>query len=187
MGYISIVYSILHTTYIMCNHTVCLGFGINENSFMLQAGSHIKELIEKCCLVKKGGEKVDDKMDSQMDFHFNAVLDIIADWRRNKEMLSDLNLLDKVRETHQHFMDESQINFTKEQETLLNFHIGNLEYACGTSLTNVSTLNWDQNEDYPQFSGKNALFVDGFGQILQKMVAAKDIIYNAEVINKFFY
>ena len=29
---------------------------------------------------------------------------------------------------------------------LLDFHISNLEYACGSSLANVSALNWDQNE-----------------------------------------
>ena len=147
----------------------------------MQAGVPVQELSEKCCLIKHNGEKVDEKMDSQMDFHFNAILDIIADWRRNKDSVMDLSLLDKFRETHQHFLDESQLSFTREQETLLNFHIGNLEYACGASLTNVSTLHWDQNEDYPQFSGKNVLFSNGFSQILEKMADTVDIVFNTEV------
>ncbi|CAG2243156.1 AOF1 [Mytilus edulis] len=146
-----------------------------------QTGVHIKELSEKCCLLQKGGEKVDEKTDSQMDFHFNAILDIIADQRRNKEILQDLNLMDKFRETHQHFMDESQLTFTKQQETLLNFHFGNLEYACGTSLSNISSMNWDQNEDYPQFSGRNVLMADGFSTILDKITENLDIVYNTEI------
>ncbi|XP_052085769.1 lysine-specific histone demethylase 2-like [Mytilus californianus] len=146
-----------------------------------QTGVHIKELSEKCCLLQKGGVKVEEKTDSQMDFHFNAILDIIADWRRNKEILQDLSLMDKFRETHQHFMDESQLTFTKQQETLLNFHFGNLEYACGTSLSNISTMNWDQNEDYPQFSGRNVLLADGFSPILDKITENLDIVYNTEI------
>lgn len=146
-----------------------------------QAGVPVRELSDKCCLINPNGEKVNEKMDSQMDFHFNAILDIIADWRRNKDSVMDLSLLDKFRETHQHFLDESQLSFTREQETLLNFHIGNLEYACGASLTNVSTLHWDQNEDYPQFSGKNVFFSNGFSQILEKMADTVDIVYNTEI------
>lgn len=146
-----------------------------------QIGIPIKEISEKCYLINKTGQQVDDKIDSQMDFHFNAILDIIADWRRNKDPVQDLSLLDKFRETHQHFLDESQLSFTNEQETLLNFHIGNLEYACGASLSNVSTLHWDQNEDFPQFSGRNVLFVNGFSPILEKMTECLDIVYNTQI------
>lgn len=117
-----------------------------------------------------------------MDLHFNAILDIIADWRRNKEILQDLNLMDKFRETHQHFMDESQLTFSKQQETLLNFHFGNLEHACGTSLSNISSMNWDQNEDYPQFSGRNVLMADGFSTILDKITENLYIVYIGRIL-----
>ena len=41
-------------------------------------------------------------------------------------------------EMHQTFMDETNLTFSAEEDRLLQFHISNLEYACGSNLAKVS-------------------------------------------------
>jgi hypothetical protein len=42
---------------------------------------------------------VEQQIDSRMDFHFNAILDIIAEWRKGRELEQDTSLLSKFTET----------------------------------------------------------------------------------------
>lgn len=63
----------------------------------------------------------------------------------------------------------------------MNFHISNLEFACGASLKQVSALHWDQNEDYPQFSGDNLVLQEGFSQVLSRLADGLDIELNTKV------
>uniref|UniRef100_K1PYF3 Lysine-specific histone demethylase 1B n=1 Tax=Magallana gigas TaxID=29159 RepID=K1PYF3_MAGGI len=87
----------------------------------------------------------------------------------------------KLKEMHQQFLDESQLSFTTEEESLMNFHISNLEFACGDTLRNVSALHWDQNEDYPQFSGENLVLPAGISQVLSKLAEGLDIDLDTKV------
>ena len=64
---------------------------------------------------------------------------------------------------------------------LLDFHIANLEYACGSSLANVSALNWDQNEKYPQFQGDHTIVTYGFSDVLERLARPLDIRYKSPV------
>lgn len=64
----------------------------------------------------------------------------------------------------------------------MNFHISNLEFACGDTLRNVSALHWDQNEDYPQFSGENLVLPGGISQVLSKLAEGLDIELDTKVI-----
>ena len=64
---------------------------------------------------------------------------------------------------------------------LLDFHISNLEYACGSSLANVSALNWDQNEKYPQFQGDHTIVTYGFSDVLERLARPLDIQYKSPV------
>lgn len=70
----------------------------------------------------------------------------------------------------------------QEEESLMNFHISNLEFACGDTLRNVSALHWDQNEDYPQFSGENLVLPGGVSQVLSKLAEGLDIDLDTKVI-----
>lgn len=63
----------------------------------------------------------------------------------------------------------------------MNFHICNLEYACGDNLKNVSAIHWDQNEDYPQFSGDNLVICDGYSRVLSKLAEGLDIEFETRV------
>ena len=64
---------------------------------------------------------------------------------------------------------------------LLDFHINNLEYACGATLSNVSALNWDQNERFPQFQGDHTIVTYGFSDILERLAKPLNIRYNTPV------
>ena len=56
----------------------------------------MREMSDRCDIINDKGEIISNVADRRMDFHFNALLDIIADWRRNKTVDSDVNLLGNV-------------------------------------------------------------------------------------------
>lgn len=47
----------------------------------------------KCTLFTADGDKVKSLVDKRMDFHFNALLDIIAERRKDKANVQDTSLL----------------------------------------------------------------------------------------------
>ena len=67
------------------------------------------------------------------------------------------------------------------EEKLLQFHLGNLEFSCAAPLNKVSSLSWDQNEAFPQFSGDHTLLQNGFGVLLKNLAQGLDITFNCEV------
>ena len=67
------------------------------------------------------------------------------------------------------------------EDKLLQFHLGNLEFSCAAPLNKVSSLSWDQNETFPQFSGDHTLLQNGFGVLLKNLAQGLDITFNCEV------
>lgn len=47
---------------------------------------------ERCDLVQEGGRVTDPAIDKRMDFHFNALLDVVSEWRKDKTQLQDVPL-----------------------------------------------------------------------------------------------
>lgn len=167
---------------------VCLGMGAHivtgvTNSplttLCLQTGHGMRLIRDHCDLYTTQGHMVSSERDHRVEFHFNAMLDAVAQWRVGQT--EDCCLFDKLMEMHQSFMRETQMVFSEEECNVLQFHIGNLEYACGAPLRDVSALQWDQNERYPQFSGQHALVPDGFGCLLQALAEGLDIRYGQHV------
>ena len=64
---------------------------------------------------------------------------------------------------------------------MLQFHLGNLEFSCAAPLCKVSSISWDQNEDFPQFSGDHTLLHHGFGILLYNLAQNLDIRLQFEV------
>ena len=56
----------------------------------------LRPITEKCDLIDETGKVVDQQVDSRIDFHFNAMLDNIAEWRKDKEAVMDVNLLGRI-------------------------------------------------------------------------------------------
>ncbi|KTG24434.1 hypothetical protein cypCar_00041534, partial [Cyprinus carpio] len=75
--------------------------------------------------------------DKRMDFHFNAVLDAVSEWRKDKSLSQDAPLGEKIQEVYKTFLQESGLQFTDLEEKVLHFHLSNLEYACGSTLDQV--------------------------------------------------
>ncbi|XP_033123359.1 lysine-specific histone demethylase 1B-like [Anneissia japonica] len=173
------------------NLGVCVGKGaqivngcINNPIALMceQAGIKMRKMHIRCDLVEEDGSVTDITIDKRVDFHFNAMLDAIAEWKRdNENQLDDLSLAKKLQEMHETFVEETSLKFSAKEERLFQFHISNLEYACGCDLSKVSSLHWDQNENFAQFAGDHTLIEDGYMAVLNKLADGLDIRLNTEV------
>ncbi|XP_068737832.1 lysine-specific histone demethylase 2-like isoform X5 [Montipora capricornis] len=145
-----------------------------------QSGLTMHHISSKCDLLMEDGQFVDSNTDSKVEFHFNALLDAIAEEKRDFSD-DDKSLEDKVLEMHKQFLVETEGLFTEIENKVLQFHLGNLEFSCAAPLCKVSSISWDQNEDFPQFSGDHTLLHHGFGILLYNLAQNLDIRLQFEV------
>lgn len=59
---------------------------------LLQLGIKMHKLGERCDLFQEGGQVTDPAIDKRMDFHFNAILDVVSEWRKDKSQNQDTPL-----------------------------------------------------------------------------------------------
>ncbi|XP_059544712.1 lysine-specific histone demethylase 2 isoform X5 [Myotis daubentonii] len=140
-----------------------------------QLGISMHKFGERCDLIQEGGRITDPTIDKRMDFHFNALLDVVSEWRKDKTQLQDVPLGEKIEEIYKAFIKESGIHFSDLEEQVLQFHLSNLEYACGSSLHQVSARSWDHNEFFAQFAGDHTLLTPGYSVIIEKLAEGLDI------------
>lgn len=57
-----------------------------------QMGIKMHKLGERCDLFQEGGQVTDPAIDKRMDFHFNAILDVVSEWRKDKSQNQDTPL-----------------------------------------------------------------------------------------------
>uniref|UniRef100_A0A7N8XS08 [histone-H3]-N(6),N(6)-dimethyl-L-lysine(4) FAD-dependent demethylase n=1 Tax=Mastacembelus armatus TaxID=205130 RepID=A0A7N8XS08_9TELE len=88
------------------------------------------------------GQVTDPAIDKRMDFHFNAILDVVSEWRKDKSQNQDTPLGEKVQEVKKNFLQESGIQFSELEEKVLQFHLSNLEFACGSTLDQVQAIDY---------------------------------------------
>lgn len=55
-------------------------------------GIKMHKLGERCDLFQEGGQVTDPAIDKRMDFHFNAILDVVSEWRKDKSQNQDIPL-----------------------------------------------------------------------------------------------
>uniref|UniRef100_A0A3B3TN55 [histone-H3]-N(6),N(6)-dimethyl-L-lysine(4) FAD-dependent demethylase n=1 Tax=Poecilia latipinna TaxID=48699 RepID=A0A3B3TN55_9TELE len=147
-----------------------------------QMGIRMHKLGERCDLFQEGGRATDPAIDKRMDFHFNAILDVVSDWRNDKSQSQDSPLGEKVQEIKKNFLQESGMQFSDLEEKVLQFHLSNLEFACGSTLDQVSARFWDHNEFFAQFSGDHTLLTKGYSVLLHKLAEGLDIRTNCPVL-----
>uniref|UniRef100_A0A8C9L5Y7 Lysine demethylase 1B n=1 Tax=Pavo cristatus TaxID=9049 RepID=A0A8C9L5Y7_PAVCR len=90
-------------------------------------------------------------------------------------------LLEKIQEIYKAFIRESGIQFSELEEKVLQFHLSNLEYACGSNLSQVSARSWDHNEFFAQFAGDHTLLTVGYSTVIDKLSEGLDIRLNFPV------
>ncbi|KAF7702392.1 lysine-specific histone demethylase 1B isoform X1 [Silurus meridionalis] len=146
-----------------------------------QLGVKMHKLRERCDLIQDGGRATDVAIDKRMDFHFNAILDVVSEWRKDKSQHQDVPLGEKIQEVYKTFLQESDIRFSELEEKVLQFHLSNLEYACASPLDQVSARSWDHNEFFAQFSGDHTLLTAGYSTLLHKLAQDLDIHLNTAV------
>ena len=56
----------------------------------------MKHIKDTCDLIDEQGKVIDSDMDRRIDFHFNAMLDIVAEWRKDKSSDRDDDLLGEI-------------------------------------------------------------------------------------------
>uniref|UniRef100_A0A8C7FBX4 [histone-H3]-N(6),N(6)-dimethyl-L-lysine(4) FAD-dependent demethylase n=1 Tax=Oncorhynchus kisutch TaxID=8019 RepID=A0A8C7FBX4_ONCKI len=140
-----------------------------------QLSIKMHKLGERCDLFQEGGSATDPAIDKRMDFHFNAILDVVSEWRKDKSQNQDTPLGEKIQEVYKTFLQESGVQFSQLEEKVLQFHLSNLEYACGSTLDQVSARSWDHNEFFAQFSGDHTLLTEGYSSVLNKLAEGLDI------------
>lgn len=60
-----------------------------------QSDLPLQEITEACPLFMPDGSPVNHEVDRRIEFHYNAILDIISEWRKKKEMDADASLASK--------------------------------------------------------------------------------------------
>ncbi|XP_010621225.1 lysine-specific histone demethylase 1B isoform X3 [Fukomys damarensis] len=145
------------------------------HNFGIKLGISMHKFGERCDLIQEGGRITDPTIDKRMDFHFNALLDVVSEWRKDKTQLQDVPLGEKIEEIYKAFIKESGIQFSELEGQVLQFHLSNLEYACGSNLHQVSARSWDHNEFFAQFAGDHTLLTPGYSVIVEKLAEGLDI------------
>ncbi|TRY56568.1 hypothetical protein DNTS_008400 [Danionella cerebrum] len=152
--------------------------GCVNNPFSLmseQLHLPMRSLSERCRLMQADGQTLEPSLEQRMDFHFNALLDAVSDWRKDKPQSQDTSLGEKLSQLCQLFLRESGLQFSELEEKLLQFHLSNLEYNCGSTLDQVSARSWDHNECFAQFAGDHMLLTGGLSSALDKLAEGLDI------------
>jgi len=69
----------------------------------------------------------------------------------------------------------------QEEEQLFQFHMANLENACGASLKHVSAFHWDHNEVFAQFGGPLCVLPRGLATLMDHLAKGIDIRLSKQV------
>ena len=161
--------------------------GIVNNPFCLmyrQLGLKFQILKHSCPLFDaRNGNDIDPETDIKVNKIFDDSLEYVT--TRAKLQKSAKNKTDSdLERVIDYFTEAQQLNST--ERGVLRFLKANLEFSCGSELKNVSSLNWDQNDQFPQFAGDHCLMSKGFSVCLKEMSDDLNIKYST-VVSKIDY
>ncbi|CAI9720478.1 lysine-specific histone demethylase 1B-like [Octopus vulgaris] len=156
------------------NNPICL--------MCMQADIDMKIIRDKYELIFENGQLALPESCRRLNFHFNAILDVIAEWRKDNALAKDTGLLSKFREAHDQFLEQSQIEFSLDEEKILEYYLGHMELVSGCSVEDLSSMHWDQHEAFPQLGSSSIMLCQGLSELLCLLSKDLDIQYNVEVV-----
>eukprot|EP00112_Aurelia_sp_Birch-Aquarium-sp1_P011993 Seg2517.4 transcript_id=Seg2517.4/GoldUCD/mRNA.D3Y31 product="Lysine-specific histone demethylase 1B" protein_id=Seg2517.4/GoldUCD/D3Y31 len=157
---------------------------INNPMYIMcqQIDAPLKILRPKCNLINSKGDVAEEEIDQKVEFYFNMMLESIEELKNDEEAQSkNLSLNDCMESRIKELETQIYRELTEEEKCLLQFHLANLEYACGASLQDVSALHWNQNESMVQFSGEHSWVEKGFGPLIERLSRGLDMKLNCQV------
>jgi len=147
-----------------------------------QLGLPLRILRPKCNLIDQTGELISEPIDQKVELYFNLMLESTEELKESeKHIVSKLSLKDCLSVRKDDLEMQIFRELTEVEGKLLQFHMANLEYACGAPLERVSALHWNQNESMLQFDGEHAWMESGFAPIIDKFAEGLDIQLGCEV------
>lgn len=74
-----------------------------------QLGLRTRRILDHCDLFTIDGQLTEANLDHRIEVHFNAILDSIAEWRRNRSQDEDSDLLTQILAAHTAFLKQNQL------------------------------------------------------------------------------
>jgi len=98
-------------------------------------------------------------------------------------LLPQLNVTQQMLKTACRSVQMSLISVVccQEEEQLFEFHMANLENACGATLKHVSAFHWDHNEAFAQFGGPLCVLPRGLAMLMDHLAKDINIRLNSQV------
>ncbi|UMM21781.1 hypothetical protein L5515_003314 [Caenorhabditis briggsae] len=123
------------------------------------------------------------ELDDQVDLHYNNVLDAIRNKYQSNRNFPDCTLEEMFSKMSSGLLSAAELDhlYTRDFEKLLDFHLGNLEFSCGTAVANLSAKEYDHNEKFGNFAGEHAVVTDGAQRIVDYLQRGLDIRLNSPV------
>ena len=60
---------------------------------LYQLSVPVREIEDHCDLYQENGRVTPSYLDRRIEFHFNSMLDNVAEWRKDKKLRNDRNLM----------------------------------------------------------------------------------------------
>lgn len=123
------------------------------------------------------------ELDDQVDMHYNNVLDAIRNKYQSDRNCPDVTLEEMFSKMSTALLSAAELDHlqTPDFDRLLDFHLGNLEFSCGTAVENLSAKEYDHNEKFGNFAGEHAVVTDGAQCIVDYLQRGLDIRLNCPV------
>ncbi|XP_010543559.2 PREDICTED: protein FLOWERING LOCUS D [Tarenaya hassleriana] len=142
-----------------------------------QLGCSLYKVRDKCPIYLVDGKPVDADMDMKVETAFNRLLDKASRLRQLMgEVAMDVSLGAALETFRQVYGDA----VTREEMSLFNWHLANLEYANAGLVSKLSLAFWDQDDPY-DMGGDHCFLPGGNGRLVQALAENVPILYEKTV------
>lgn len=138
-------------------------------TLMEQSHTKFKIASENCPLIDaSNGNFISDAIDEKMDQYRETLHELHKNSVRTINPRKDIRLAESYSRIHQAMGKELGIS-ENLSERVYQFHLGNLEFACGAPLEEVSGRHFDQNENVFTHGGEHLLIQEGVGKLIEEL------------------